>query len=92
MSSILIRNSLHVILIVSIVTSQQLSNATHSLEDISTSTRNVTYVEIDASLQPRRIEDINDVLPLPVPPGRDYEMKKYPVFKRQVQEIRTLKE
>ncbi|CAL4115886.1 unnamed protein product [Meganyctiphanes norvegica] len=45
------------------------------------------YIEIDHELEPRKIENINDMSPLPVPPGRDEAVKKYPVSKRQIQSI-----
>jgi len=51
------------------------------------STSNLTYIKIDHELVPRKIQNINELSPLPVPPGRDSAMRKYPVSKRLIQEI-----
>merc|ERR1712179_100410 len=58
-----------------------------STVNISLSDSNATYIEIDHGLVPREIKNINDMSPLPVPPGRDSVMKKYTVSKRPIQEI-----
>ncbi|CAL4191762.1 unnamed protein product [Meganyctiphanes norvegica] len=55
--------------------------------DSSRLSSNGNYVKIDHELIPRKIENINDISPLPVPPGRDSATRKFPVSKRQIQSI-----
>ncbi|CAL4157136.1 unnamed protein product, partial [Meganyctiphanes norvegica] len=66
----------------------QYSAVTGSPVASSILTSNLNYIEIDHELVPRTIENINDMSPLPVPPGRNNsEMRKFPVSKRQIQRI-----
>ncbi|CAL4247339.1 unnamed protein product, partial [Meganyctiphanes norvegica] len=66
----------------------QYSAVTGSHVASSILTSNLNYIEIDHELVPRTIENINEMSPLPVPPGRNNsEMRKFPVSKRQIQRI-----
>ncbi|CAL4069488.1 unnamed protein product [Meganyctiphanes norvegica] len=45
------------------------------------------YIQIDHDLVPRKLENINDMTPLPVPPGRNNLTKKYPIHKKNIQDV-----